>query len=283
MGCTGDKPQSRKYEKEMTQTLQAQLNVMPQWYAAESQYQPLYQELANKLQGISMLGREVEGGTLGLYKEAMPQLAELDSMSRAANLKDLQTYGPQMVQAMMESDPEAYALLQEMTRQASGDLALGSSLSADERQLVQNQVRAGQAARGMGYGPADVYEETLGASAYGNELKNQRRGYADQVTRLRRQMGGDAASLVLGQSSGVDAGNAYSQAAGISAGAGPGLYNPESAYAGSLYAQNKQARDAYAASQGGTLGKIGKFTGLATGLFKGISGGVGAYKDMKSL
>jgi hypothetical protein len=51
---------------------------------------------------------------------------------------------------------------------------LGDQLSPSQRRNIAQSVRAGQAARGMGLGPSDVYEEAIQTSGYGDILRQQR-------------------------------------------------------------------------------------------------------------
>jgi hypothetical protein len=282
MGCFGpDAPKARKYANEMRDTLQAQIDLAPQWYGVEAAFQPRYAQLANRVQGISLLGRDnIPGGTMGLYREVMPQYTDLmsaaNSASRAADAADLQQYGPQMVAAMMQADPEAYRLMQQLTTQAGDELALGSELDPSQLRLVQQSVRAGQANRGLGYGAADQYAETLGVSSFGQALKEGRQSQAGRVLALRRALSGDASNLVLGRNNaaGSQAQNAFSQAAGISAGAGPGLFNPESAYAGNLYAGNQGYDWQYKQASPSTWGKITQVSDTMGSFIGKVAGGM---------
>lgn len=150
--------------------------------------------------------------------------AESATRQRTNNINDYANLGPEALAALKASDPETAKMLDELTRQSQEELQMGTSLDPSQRRLVQQSVREGQAARGMGFGPADNYEEALGVSEFGQEQRQQRRLQASSVIGLRQGIYGDATRQMVSQS-GTPYGSDYlSSAYGISHGSGPRLF-----------------------------------------------------------
>lgn len=109
-----------------------------------------------------------------LYRRAAnDQLAfEMRSATtkRSGDLADFQRLGGDYVSGMRNTNP----LLAQYYDTAQSNMALGSALSPQQQMELENYVRQGQAARGMGMGPADVYEEALAKTSYGENLRQNR-------------------------------------------------------------------------------------------------------------
>ncbi len=79
------------------------------------------------------------------------------------------------------------SIVQEMRDQAQSELALGSRLDAATSREVQQNIRAAQAARGMGMGGGDMYQEAMGLGSAGESLKQKRREFAGGVVSMSGQ------------------------------------------------------------------------------------------------
>lgn len=178
--------------------------------------------------------RAAQKGFLQIYDEdIMPALYRERSEGRAADIDDVSTLGPEMREALRRSDPDSAALLDLLSGTATDDLALGASLNPSESRNIAQASRAGQSARGMGFGPNDNFEEALTSLNYGRELQDRRRGYAAGTLGLLSDFYGDPFERVLGRSD-------PNSGLGIAGGAMSGskqdnLFNPESDYAGSIF------------------------------------------------
>lgn len=109
---------ARDYAQETSQTLQNQINLAPQLYQSEAQYQPLYNQLQLQNTQQALLG--VPGGQIGMldiYRQALPQYGEIsaaaNTQQRAADIADVQNLGLQASQAFMAANPELAASLQQ--------------------------------------------------------------------------------------------------------------------------------------------------------------------------
>jgi len=110
----------------------------------------------------------------------------------AENVKNISTYGAPAVAAYRGADPEQAALSSAMTRDATVGIDAGSRLDPAQLRLSNQYTRAGQAARGLGFGPADAYQETGDATRMGVQLQNDRRDYAGRVSLLNQNTNAQA-------------------------------------------------------------------------------------------
>jgi len=114
------------------------------------------------------------------------------------------TPGPALyMEAMRKADPSGMGLLDTMTTSASNDLALGGNLNADQSQRIEQAARSGGAARGMGYGPSDIFSEMVAKLGYGDQLQQQRQAQATRVGQIRTALASRGTDVALGMGTGV--------------------------------------------------------------------------------
>lgn len=186
-------------------------------------------------------------GLLDLYtNDIAPQLGASEraqtSLQRTNDIADVARLGPEAMAAMRASDTGTTALLDQLTKAAGEGMDAGSSLGPLQRQFEQ-QIRSGQSARGMGYGPGDVYNEGLGVAQFGQQLKQQREQQAGNVVGMRKQIYGDPFERILnrqGSGQGMNS-QAMQQAMGMGQGGIMSFLNPESGYAQDLHNTNFNA------------------------------------------
>ena len=138
MGCFSTNIQAapqRDYAQETKDTLQTQINLAPQLYASEAQYQPLYTQLALQNANMALNGGNGTPGMLDLYKNSiyptMDQIsAQSNSTQRAADIADVAKLGPQMQEALRQSNPQLFEALAKA--QAMG----GTSANAAQDRLA---------------------------------------------------------------------------------------------------------------------------------------------------
>jgi hypothetical protein len=161
----------------------------------------------------------------------MPQYARLNSDMASASYE-------QMMQAL--SGGSSGQLLNLLNSKAQSDLALGSSMDPGLAALVSQTSRTGQAARGLGFGPGDVIQESMDMARFGNELEQQRKGFATQVAGMQS----NAMTLP-----------ALQAALGIVSGAGPKLAGP--GLTGSMLSQIYQGNlNAKTATEANRMGMV---------------------------
>lgn len=256
-----DAPDPRNYGQETRDTLQAQIDLMPQRYAAESQYSPLFAQLQAQTARSALLGDQ---GLLSTLEEVQPRFAgmsrDAQRAQREADLADVARLGPEAVAALRSADPQQKALVDALNAQAQEELAAGTGLTPGlERQITQN-VRAAQASRGLGFGLPDAVVESYTLGDRGLDLQRQRRQFGMQVAGLNQATVADPFLAILGRPSSTgSAAQAFlgqgQQSAGMS---GPRLFNPESQYASDVFNTNFNANAAAdIASANATSGIIG--------------------------
>lgn len=145
-------------------------------------------------------------GELAEAQQALPVInqlaAQANTTSRTATIADVNNLGPAALAALQNFDPAQTQLENTLTGQAQSELAAGSNLTPSQVQQDQQYVRAGQAARGMGMGPTDVYTEAFSLGQAGQNQLQQRQSFAGNVVNQQSQLYGDPFLAITGQSSG---------------------------------------------------------------------------------
>lgn len=258
-------PAPRNYAQETADTLRAQIELAPQKYAAEAQFAPQYQALQ-----LGLL-QKATPELLKLYKEQIaPTMGEVEaaarSRSRAGDIADIQALGPQARAAIKAAAPEQAALADTLTQQAQSALSAGSRLTPEQQRMVEQQTRAGLAARGLAQGPSGALQEAVRSQMAGAGLQQQRQQQAMGALQAGQGVYGDVFQQVLGRPSQAFAGSQgfLGQAQGFNPGQ---LFNPESQYAANIMSGNQQAQlAARTASAANTTALIGAGMSAATSL-----------------
>lgn len=117
--------------------------------------------------------------TLGALQKLTPEQVALQQ-------ELLSKYGPQIAASVrgIFTTPDSEKLSGELNRQATEELAAGSSLTPSLRRELEQYTRAGAASRGFGYGPNDLTEEVFTLGSAGQALKGQRQQFAGNVLGL---------------------------------------------------------------------------------------------------
>lgn len=228
------------YYKQTHDTLQAQVDMAPEIFRANAVYQPLY-----------------AGLNYGIYDAFAPMYAQtgrdvapiqadtaafLNRAQRTSDIADVTKLGPQAVAAIRAANPDQAALLDTLTQQAMGELALNGKLGADEQRMIEQQSRAGFDTRGMQRSNPAVFSEVLNLEGARRQRRNEDRQFAGNVLGYQKSIYGDPFQAVLGRS---NSNLAFAQAGGgaqnmgVAPQANPySIFNPESQYASSLYNNN---------------------------------------------
>jgi hypothetical protein len=196
--------QQPNYAQQTSDTLASQIALAPQQYAAEAQFQPLYNQLQLQLANQSLNGTtDANGnytpGLLSMYSNLTPQLGQIsaaaNNQQRAADIADVNNLGPQATQALLNANPllaqslnqanalnapinnaQTNLLNQQVTnggvtnslnQQAQTLLNSNGALTPEEQRQADQQTRAAYAARGLAMGPQAVGAEVQ------NRLINQ--------------------------------------------------------------------------------------------------------------
>lgn len=164
-------------------------------------------------------------GVLALMARAQPHVFAMErarSEFEADTMTDiLSEFSPDIYEAYRAYDPDRTALMDSLTRSAQSELDAGSTNAYEDRE-TQQSIRAGQAARGMGFGNADLVEEAIGLDR-GREARRLGRGeYAARILGLRTSVMPDPASILLGRSGAGGGASILGQAAFGNIAQGPG-------------------------------------------------------------
>lgn len=141
-------------------------------------------------------------GLIQAYSKGMPTIFDTESKYKPQftdlDLAGLQSVLPMFTNILKTASPDAAALvrninpgqtglLDSMTRTAQQGLDAGTDLDPQLARLFQQSTRGAQAARGMGHGPADVFDESMGLTQLGQTLRQQRQDFAGTVAGLDNQ------------------------------------------------------------------------------------------------
>lgn len=240
MGSTVEAPESRNYAQETRDTLQAQIDLAPAKYAAEAKYAPLYQNLQ-----LGLLQQALPQLLDAYTKQIAPALSQVEtsarSGSRAADIQDVATLGPQAREAQRAANPEVAGLIDEMVKRGKIGLDAGTALTPEEARQAQQQSRQAFAARGLAYSPGGAVDEVVRSQLAGQGAYSRRLAQATGAAQASQGFYGDQFQQILGRPSqvlGMTPG-----VAGQASGYNPGqLFSPESQYAGDLYNQAWQGK-----------------------------------------
>lgn len=145
-------------------------------------------------------------GALAIAQQALPAInqlsADANTAQRTATIADVNNLGPAALAAFQNYDPAQTSLENTLTSQAQSELAAGSNLTPSQLEQDTQYVRAGQAARGLGNGPSDLYAEALTLGNAGQAQLAQRQNFASNVVGQRASLYGDPFEAIASQNSG---------------------------------------------------------------------------------
>lgn len=229
-------------------SLQAQIDLAPDIFAANKQYRPQYADLDVATLRRSLLGSDAQPGLLATYAEIEPQLTEFASRAasgqRERDIADVERLGGRATTALRQADPQAAALEDALAAQAQAALDSGGALDPALADQVSQGVRAAQAARGMGFGAPDASVEGLFLGREANAMLQQNRGFAQDVAARRRATQGDPFLAILGRPSTVSSMAPGVVGQGGAMGASAQSFDPFNAYASDLNNTNFNAKAA---------------------------------------
>jgi len=229
-------PTPPSYSSSMEEILRSQLKYAPEIYAAEKQYQPLYQALQAQQE------RQAAEGQMALMKDLQPKLSELEdayyTQQGLDQTRRLQEQAPAYVQAFQEAAGTA-DITKGLKSYAAELQAKGPQydISPEEQRAIDQSVRSAYAARGTALGDQAALGEVL--NRY--QFQRQRRLEEDQLRSARQiesaniaaglqQQSAPAMQAFYGQPmyAGNFAGNAIQSALMGQSQAGAQYFNPES-------------------------------------------------------
>lgn len=270
MGTKIEAPEPRNYGQETRDNLQAQIDLAPDLFAAESNQE--YGRPAQARLDFSIF-EELLPELVNQYEtQTAPGLARGEAnarrISQEADIASIEDLGQQATEAALAANPRQRALIEALNDQALDEINAGASLDPSLRRETQQAVREAQADRGFGYGIGDIASEALFTGQVADDLRRRRQQFATNVVGVNAATTADPFMSILGRS-GVN------PAAGIGLQGQAQSYNPgqvfdvHSPYANSIYAGNQNATqnariaraNANSGIIGGALGAVGNIGG----------------------
>ena len=275
-------PVTKSYAEQLQETLAAQKQVAPELLALSRQYIPEYAKLESEV--ATQIAQADFARTQGL----MPSYAGLESdyarMRQEAQQKALQERGAGFVGAYQAAGG-AQNLLSGLRGYAEQQQALGGNISPEEQRMIDQQTRAGYAARGTALGGQSNLAEVMNRYSYRTGRERERQGYAAQTAGFLQQQAAPAmASFQATPDFANMLGGATQQTYAQQQLAGPQYFNPESALSAQVSSQNLQALNQYnmakwKADNTKSKGFMGTGIGAALGFGIGVLGGpIGALQ-----
>jgi hypothetical protein len=284
-------PAAPQYNESMRSILKAQIELAPEVYAREAEYQPKYQALQAQIQSQSARDQ------MKLYQELQPAYSNLEDAYATATqqnqLQGLQERAPGYIQAFQQAEGTAginNALKGYAENTLAAQLKQGFQLSPEEQRGINQQTLQGFAGKGTALGNQANLASVLNRYQYTQARQQQALAQASGIGSYLTQQASPALQSFYQQPMYANSagGQAINNALASQGQAGPALFNPESQVGmGSIYgAYNAQM--GYAGQQGmaaasqnaarmGMIGSIagGALGGIGSALGRGAFGGGG--------
>lgn len=247
-------PPPRNLYQESKDTLQAQVDLAPDLYAAEAEYGPKYGALTREKIDQMLFGSvddqgQQQRGILDMLKEANPEFNQLEASSlsarREAEIADLERLGSKVVDAYESVDPETAQLKRTLTAQAQEELDRGGELDPATLRQVSQGARGQTALQGFGYDPQSFAREVGAVGREAEDRKMRRRSFAQSVVNQNVATGMDPTMMLFNKPSTVAATNALmGQGQSYAQGSAPSLFSTNTSYAADLFNTNYNAEAA---------------------------------------
>lgn len=236
----------RNIGQETRDTLQAYIDLSDDLYATEAENRPRYAQLDAQTARDLLLGTGDTPGLAQTFADLQPTIDQLEADSRSYDReRDIQDYrelAPEFVEARRALDPEATAILDQITSMANEGLA-NPELTGWERKQLGQSIRGAQAARGMGFGDSDAFAESIYALEGARDKRGRRINEGLAALGASQSFLGDPLMAITGRSSGSTPGGGALLGQGLNTQrtAGPTQVDPFNSYASNLFGGNHQA------------------------------------------
>ena len=191
-------------------------------------------------------------GFLSLYQNnIMPALTAAstaaNTATRTANIADATNLAPQLQTLARNSNPGGANLLDSLTNSVTEQLGYGTQLTPQQQLQMQQGVRGAQAARGLGNGPGDVFNESMAETGLGQSMLQQRQqNAAGLIPQIQNFYGNPLQEIGAGSSNTVGAGNIFSTAGGSIAPSQSAEFDPTGQFAQLMQQQGWESSQANA-------------------------------------
>tara|TARA_R100001443_G_scaffold115827_1_gene134528 strand:- start:420 stop:1436 length:1017 start_codon:yes stop_codon:yes gene_type:complete len=197
MGSTKVKmPAQRSGSEEMRSVLSAQAEFAPKFLELAKEMNPQYAQLE-----MDTLKKNLPQLMQMYSQHVFPQMMQQEQAKMAQDISNVEQFGGRAREAFKAANPEQAKLMESLSQQAQEGLDAGASLDPSLRREVQQNIRAGQAARGMGMGMGDLAAEATMTGLQAEQLRRQRQAFAGNVVSLQKSTGMDPFMAILGRPS----------------------------------------------------------------------------------
>jgi len=266
-------PAAPQYGESMRNVLQAQIDLAPQLYQKEAEYQPKYQDLQNQIQAQQAKSQ------LATYQQLQPGMSGLENaytkQTQANQLQGLQQRAPGYIQAFQQAQG-TYGINKALQDYAEGNLA--KQMQNDFKLTPEQQRSVDQASlsRFAGRGTALGQQANLSNILNRYQFQQQRQAQGlQQMSGIASHLGGQSGAALTSfyqqpMYAQNFAGNTAQTSLMAQQQAGPQYFNPESQTGmGSIYgAYNAQMGYAGAGQQAAAAQNAGR-----SSMFGSIIGG----------
>jgi len=273
-GKSSAPPPAPQYNESMRSILQAQIDLAPQVYNREVEFQPKYQKLQSEIEA------QAAKDQLSLYKELQPEYSSLEDayirQTQANQLKGLQERAPEYVQSFKQAQGTAgidAAIKGYAETTLADQMNAGFKLNPEEQRQLEQSTMAGYAARGTALGNQAGLANVLNRYQY---IQGRQQNALSQASGIGQYLGNQSAAALTSfyqqpMYASAFGGQAIQNSQMGQQQAGPQYFNPESEVGmGSIYgAYNAQSQyaagqaQANASKRAGTMGAIGAVGGAA--------------------
>ena len=265
------KPVTKSYAEQLQETLAAQKQAAPELFALSQEYIPKYAGLE------SQVATQIAQADLARTQGLLPGYAGLEAdyaRARQQNQQQaLQERGAGFVGAYQAAGG-AQDLLGGLRRYAEQQQALGGDISPEEQRMIDQQARAGYAARGTALGGQSNLAEVMNRYSYRTGRERERQGYAAQTAGFLQQQAAPAMAAFqatpdfAGQLGGSTQATLAQQQL-----AGPQYFNPESALSAQMSSENLKSLNQYNLAKWKAENTKSKGFGQVIGTALGAAGG----------
>lgn len=270
-------PPAPQYQESMRSILQAQIDLAPQVYNREAEYQPKYQQLQSQIES------QAAKDQLRLYKDLQPEYSSLEDayikQTQVNQLQGLQERAPDYIQAFKQAQGTA-GIDQAIKGYAETTLAdqmnSGFRLNPEEQRQLEQSTMAGFAARGTALGGQAGLANVLNRYQYVQGRQQNALAQASGIGSYLNQQANPALASFYQQPmyAGAFGGQAIQNSQMGQQQAGPQYFNPESEVGmGSIYgaynSQNQYAAGMAQANASKKAGQMGMMGSIGGGLLIG--------------
>ncbi len=219
-------PRPPTYGQLMNRNLDAQESIQDRLLTLEGKYRGQYQGLQERTLQSQLYGGNGNQGYINMLNESNEALQGVQARAGAGYMNTLGGLAGQ-ARNMLQSD-QARAMQQSLMYQAQNDLAMGSSLNADEQRQAFQSANAGMAMRGLG-GRQGVAAGVLSNYGMGQNRLNQRRQFAGGILSQDSALQSAALQMGAGAMNMYNAGGTFMGQANAMLGQyQPQIFQPES-------------------------------------------------------